>query len=99
MNSRTPGVVRLPVDELVALLGFAPLHAPLAVHGEPVVATPTELQLSVVLFLMATSVALGLKSVMLTWAEAGATSPKAPITKTETVTSALVFMTGSPVRI
>jgi hypothetical protein len=99
MNSCTPAVLRLPVDELVALPGFAPLQAPLAVHGEPVVATPTEVQLSVVLFLMATSVALGLKSAMLTWAEAGATSPKAPITKMETVTSALVFMTGSPARL
>jgi hypothetical protein len=86
----------LPVDELVALPGFAPLHAPLAVHGEPVVATPTVVQLSVVLFLIATSVALGLKSTMLTWAEAGAASPKAPITKTEAATSALIFMTDPP---
>ena len=76
----------------VALPGFAPLQAPLAVHGDPVVDTPAEVQLSVVLFLIATSVTFGLKSVIATWANEGEAKPRGSKDSAETARTDWVFI-------
>jgi hypothetical protein len=92
INSFMPAVFRLPVEELVALPGLAPLQAPLAVQGEPLVDTPTELQLSVVLFLIATSVTFGLKSLIATWANEGEAKPRESKDSAETASTDWVFI-------